>query len=210
MGSVPAERMRGGDNVIVLVAGIGGLGLAALCLALAGTGQQGTTIGLRATALFSFPFLVGAYTATALAVLWPGKPSEWLLFRRRSLGLAFSAAFAVHLLLIVHLLSLPPSPPPKMLGLTPGVLTYMVLAAMALASIGPIAKAMGPTRARFLLRVGLHWVFAIFTLGLFKGVFIKHYYAWWLLPLMIAMAVYAIRFRAWRRSSSALGPPDSQ
>ena len=193
-----AERMHGGDNAIVLVAGAAGLGLAALCLALAGTGQQGTTIGLRATALFSFPFLVGTYAASALAVLWPGKLSEWLLFRRRSLGLAFSAAIAVHLALIARLLSLPPSPPPKVLGLTPGVLTYMVLAAMVLVSIRPIAKAMGPARARLLLRVGLHWVFAVFTLGLLKGVFIRHYYAWWLLPLMIAMTVYAMRIRAWR------------
>jgi hypothetical protein len=58
---------------------------------------------------------------------------------------------------------------------------------------------MGPARARLLLRLGLHWVFAIFTLGLLKGVFIRHYYAWWLLPLMIAMAAYAMRFWAWRR-----------
>ena len=198
MDSVSAERMRGGDNAIALVAGVAGLGLATLCLALAGTGQQGTTIGLRATALFSFPFLVGAYAASALAVLWPGELSEWLLLRRRSLGLAFSAALAVHLVLIVHLLSLPPSPPPKVLGLTPGILTYMVLAAMVLASFSGFAKVMGPSRVRLLLRVGLHWVFAVFTLGLLKGVFIRHYYAWWALPLMIAMTVYAIRFRAWR------------
>jgi hypothetical protein len=196
-----AEQMRGGGNMIVLVAGAVGLVLAVLCLGLAGTGQQGTAIGLRATALFSFPFLVGAYAASALAVLSPGELSEWLLPRRRSLGLAFCAVIAVHLVLIVHLLSLPPSPPPKVLGLTPGVLTYMVLAAMVLASLSRVAKAMGPARAGLLLRVGLHWVFAVFTLGLLKGVFIRHYYAWWLLPLMIAMAAYAMRFKAWRRTS---------
>lgn len=208
MGSVSAERMRGGDNAIVLAAGVAGLGLAALCLALAGTGQQGTAIGLRATALFSFPFLVGAYAASALAVLRPGELSEWLLLRRRSLGLAFFAAIAVHLVLIVHLLSLPPSPPPKVLGLTPGFLTYMVLAAMVLASFSHIAKAMGPARAHLLLRVGLHWVFAVFTLGLLKGVFIRHHYAWWVLPLMIAMAVYAIRFISWRRLAADRGSID--
>ena len=199
MGSVTAERMREGDNAIVLFAGVGALGLAALCLGLAGTSQQGTATGLRATALFSFPFLVGAYGASALAVLWPGGLSEWLLLRRRSLGLAFSAAITVHLVLIAHLLSLPPSPPPKVLGLTPGFLTYMVLGAMVLASFSRIAQAVGSARARLLLRVGLHWVFAVFTLGLLKGVFIRHYYAWWLLA--IAMAVYVVRFTAWRRAS---------
>jgi hypothetical protein len=66
---------------------------------------------------------------------------------------------------------------------------------MVLASFSRIAKDIGPARARLLLRVGEHWVFAVFTLALFKGVFIRHYYAWWLLPLMFAMAVYAMRFR---------------
>lgn len=77
----------------------------------------------------------------------------------------------------------------------------MVLAAMMLASFSRIAKAIGPARSHLLLRIGLHWVFAIFTMGLLKGVFIRHYYAWWLLPLMIAMAVYAMRLRAWRLAS---------
>lgn len=195
-----AEQMRGGENAIILVAGAGALGLAALCLALAGTDRQGTTIGLRATALFSFPFLVGAYVAPSLAVLRPGKLSEWLLLRRRLLGLAFSVAVAVHLVLIVHLLTLPSSPPPKVLGLTPGFLTYVVLASMVLASFSRVAKVMGPARARLLLRLGLHWVFAIFTLALLKGVFVRHYYEWWLLPLVLAIAVYAVRFEAWRRA----------
>jgi hypothetical protein len=199
MGDVSAERRSSGGNAIILAAGAGGLALAALCLALAGTGQQGTAIGLRATALLAFPFLVGAYAAPALAVLWPGELSKWLLLRRRPLGLAFSAVLAVHLVLIADLLSLPPSPPPTVLGLAPGFLTYLVLAAMVLASFSRIAKDIGPARARLLLRVGEHWVFAVFTLALFKGVFIRHYYAWWLLPLMFAMAVYAMRFRAWRR-----------
>jgi hypothetical protein len=71
---------------------------------------------------------------------------------------------------------------------------------MVLASSSRVTKALGPARARLLLRLGLHWVFAIFTLALFKGVFVRHYYAWWLLPLVIALAVCAIRFEAWRRA----------
>jgi methionine sulfoxide reductase heme-binding subunit len=119
MGGVSMERIRSGGNAIVVGSGAAGLALAAFCLALAGTDQQGTAVGLRATALLAFPFLAGAYAAPALAVLWPGRLSEWLLLRRRLLGFAFAAAFAVHLVLIAHLLNLPPSPPPKVLGLTP-------------------------------------------------------------------------------------------
>src|SRR6476661_8243346 len=200
MAAMPAEQMRSRGNAIVLAGGAAGLALAALCLALAGTGQQGTVAGLRATAVLAVPFLAGAYAAPALAVLWPGKLSEWLLLRRRSLGLAFSAVIGVHLVLIARLLSLPPSPPPTALGLAPGFVTYMVLAGMTLASLGRVAKAMGPTRVRLLLRVGGHWVFAVFTLALIKGVFIRHS-PLYVVPLMIVLAVYAMRFEAWRRAS---------
>jgi len=205
MAGTSAERVSGGANAIVLAAGLGALALAVLCLALAGTDQQGTALGLRATALFSFPFLAGAYAASPLATLWPGEVSEWLLHRRRALGLAFFAAFAVHLVLIVHLLSLPPDPPPKVLGLAPGIFTYAVLAAMMAVSLRRVSKAIGPARARRLLGLGLHWVFAFFTLALFKGVFVRHYYAWWLGPSMIAMAVYAMRLIAWRHTSRPEG-----
>lgn len=200
MGDVAAERMRSGGNALVLAAGGAGLLLAVLCLALVGTDQQGTAAGLRATALLAFPLLAAAYAAPALAVLWPGGLSEWLLLRRRSLGLAFAAVLAAHLGLIAHLLSLPPDPEPTLLGPAPGFLTYTILAAMVLGSLGRIARALGPARAGLLLRAGLHWVFAIFTLALFKGVFIRHYYEWWLLPLVIAIVVYAARFEAWWRA----------
>lgn len=109
MGGVLAERRSSGGNAIILAAGAGGLALAAVCLALAGTGQQGTAIGLRATALLAFPFLVGAYAAPALAVLWRGELSDWLFLRRRPLGLAFSAVIAVHLVLIATFLACHPA-----------------------------------------------------------------------------------------------------
>jgi hypothetical protein len=202
MAGVSAEQMRGGGTPIVLAAGAAGLVLAALCLALAGTGEQGTVAGLRATAVLAVPFLVGAYAAPALAVLWPGDLSEWLLLRRRSLWLAFFAVIAVHLVLIVRLLSLPANPPPTVLGLTPGFMTYMVMAGMVLTSLSRVARGMGPARVRLLHRVGEHWVFAVVTLGLLKGVFIRHS-PLYLVPLMMVMAAYAMRFEAWRRAERA-------
>jgi hypothetical protein len=200
MVGMSAEQMRDRGNAIILAGGAAGLALAALCLALAGTGQQGTVAGLRATAVLAVPFLVGAYAASALAVLWPGELSEWLLRRRRSLWLAFSAVLGVHLALIVRLLSLPPDPPPTVLGLTPGFVTYMVVAAIALTSLARIAKAMGTAHVSLLRRVGEHWVFAVFALALVKGVFIRHS-ALYLLPLAMVLAAYAMRFQAWRRTS---------
>lgn len=173
--------------------------LAALCLVLVGTDQQGTVTGLRATAVLALPLLVGAYVAPALAVLWPGDLSEWLLLRRRSLGLAFSAVFAVHLVLIGRFLSLPPSPPPTAVGLTFGFVAYTFLAGMTLASLSRVAAAMGAARVRLLRRVGEQWVFAVFTLTLINGA--SKQSALWLVPLVIVMAAYAIRLQAWRHTS---------
>jgi hypothetical protein len=94
-----AKEIRDRDNGIVLAAAATGLAFAVLCLVLGGIGKQGTMVGLRATAVLAVPFLVGTYAAPALRLLWPGKLSEWLLTRRRALGLAFSAVLAVHLVL---------------------------------------------------------------------------------------------------------------
>lgn len=200
MGGHDAEQMRGRGNAIVLAGGGAGVVLAALCLALAGTGEQGTVAGLRATVVVALPFLVGAYAAPALAVLWPGELSKWLLLRRRSLWLAFSAVFAVHLLLIARLLSLPPSTPPTAFGLAFGAVTYMFLAGVALTSLSLHSKAVNTAGVRLLSRIGEHWVFAVFTLGLIKGVFIRHS-PLYVVPLVIVLAVYAVRFQAWRRAS---------
>ena len=182
-----------------LAAGVTGAAIAVLCVAVSGIGQQGTASGLRATAVLALPFLVGAYVAPALAVLWPGRLSYWLLARRRTFGLAFSAVFAVHLVLIARFLSLPPDPPPRQLGLILGFVAYTLLLGMTLTSIGRIAGTTGAARVRLLRQVGEQWVFAVFTLTLINGA-LRHS-GFWLVPLTIVIAAYAMRFRAWRLAS---------
>lgn len=199
MANMSSEQTHDRDNALVVAGGATGLVLAALCLTLAGSGQHGTVTGLRVTAVLALPFLVGAYAAPALAVLWPGKFSEWLLARRRSFGLTFSAVFSVHLVLIARFLSLPPSPPPTALGLTLGFVAYMLLAGMVLTSFSRIAKALGAARVRLLRRVGEQWVFAVFTLTLINGA--SKHSALWLVPLTVVMAAYVMRFKAWARAS---------
>lgn len=196
---MPVKSIDNRGNAIIMAAGAGALVLAAVCIALAGTDQQGIATGLRATAALGFPFLVGAYVAPAFAVLWPGELSDWLLAHRRSLGLAFSAVFAVHLALIARFLSLPPSPPPTALGLTLGFVAYMLLAGMMLASFTRVAMTLGAARVHLLRRIGEQWVFAVFTLTLVNGASKRS--AFWLLPLAIVLVVYAIRLTAWRSAS---------
>jgi len=196
---MPAEPIHNRGNAITMAAGAGALVLAGVCVALAGADQKGIATGLRATAVLGFPFLVGAYASPALAVLWPGNFSDWLLAHRRSLGLAFSAVFAVHLALIARFLSLPPNPPPTAFGLTLGSVAYMLLVGMMLTSFNGVAVTFGAARVRLLRRIGEQWVFAVFTLTLVQGV--SQHSTLWLLPLVIALVVYAMRLTAWRSAS---------
>lgn len=199
MGTRPSEQTGNPGYAIPLAAGVTGTAVAVLCVAVSGIGQQGTVSGLRATAVLALPLLVGAYVAPALTVLWPGRLSQWLLARRRMFGLAFSAVFAVHLVLVVRFLSLPPDPAPRPLGLILGFVAYVLLAGMTLTSLGRVAGAMGVVRVRLLRRIGEQWVFAVFTLTLINGA-LKHA-GLWLVPLTIVIVAYAMRFRAWRLAS---------
>lgn len=45
----------------------------------------------------ALPLFVVAFTASSLAVLWPGRPTRWLLSNRRYFGLAFAFGMAWHL-----------------------------------------------------------------------------------------------------------------
>jgi hypothetical protein len=70
---------------------------------------------------------------------------------------------------------------------------------MVLTSFSRIAKALGAVRVRLLRRVGEQWVFAVFALTLINGA--SKHSALWLVPLLIVMAAYAMRLKAWTRAS---------
>ena len=164
--------------------------------------QHGIEVGLRLTAALAFPFLAAAYAAPALAVLAPGARAGRLLALRRSLWLAFAAIFAIHLVLIGWLLSLPPDPGPPPIALVFGGLAYLLLALLVLTSFDSIRQRLDGAWVRTLGLVAEHWVFAIFTVTLMQGT--SHSVAW--LPLLaIALAVYAIRIGAWSRARPRAG-----
>jgi hypothetical protein len=123
--------------------------------------QGGIELALRLTALLAFPFLAVAYST-----------------RRRPFWLAFAAIFAVHLALIVWLLSLPPDPGPPAGAIVVGAIAYLLLAGIVL--------------DRGWTTLGEHWVFAVFTLTL-AGAVATHGPEW--LPLLaVAGATYWLRF----------------
>lgn len=124
--------------------------------------RDGALAAARLTARFSFPVFVLAWSASALARLWPGGWRTILLRRRRAIGLSFAGAHAVHLvaLLVAILVFGAPASPVGVLDDGAG---YVLLAAMALTSNDSAVRALGPARWRLLHTVGSYAIAAIFA-----------------------------------------------
>lgn len=107
--------------------------------------REGALAAARMTARFSFPIFVLAWSASALARLWPGGWRTILLLRRRAIGLSFAGAHGVHLvaLLAAILIFGAPSSPVGILG---GGVGYVLLTAMALTSNDSAVRALGLVR----------------------------------------------------------------
>ena len=84
--------------------------IAGLSLVWHGSGEEGTLLGLKLTARWSYLWFWWAYTATAWATLL-GARLRVLAMRARDFGLAFAAAHAIHVGLVVWLYQIAAHPP---------------------------------------------------------------------------------------------------
>jgi hypothetical protein len=131
------------------------LSLAALVLAVLGTGERGTDVALQVTARFSFLLFWPAYTAGAMTALF-GPAFEPVKQRAREFGLAFASAHLVHLALVVWLTYIGHAP-------SRGVFIFFGVAALwtyllALLSIRRLQQGLG-SKGWWLLRVvGLNYI----------------------------------------------------
>lgn len=104
--------------------------------------HDGALMATRLTARFAFPIFLAAWSASALAALFPGGWRTTLLRRRRAVGLSFFAAHAVHLAFILNVVLVFHHEPP-MVTVYGGGFVYVLIAAMALTSNDAAVKAMG-------------------------------------------------------------------
>lgn len=119
---------------IVSVATLSAAVVAALgFLLFGGWNAEAAAAAARFTARFSFFWFIVAWSASALAKLWPGGWRAVLLRRRRAVGLGFAAAHFVHLaaLLIAVLVFATPRSLTTIYG---GGFGYLMVALMALTS----------------------------------------------------------------------------
>lgn len=135
------------------VAFLAALGLAGVSLATFGADTAGLKHALAITARFSYLWFWPAYAGSALAVTLGRKFSLG-----RACGLAFVAAHSVHLLLVIWLYRLSPTPPISFhdaVFFSVGI-GFMYL--LALLSIKKIAGMLYPWLWRLLLLIGMEYI----------------------------------------------------
>ncbi|WP_297515132.1 hypothetical protein [uncultured Caulobacter sp.] len=130
-------------STIVLSAALAAAAVGALGFATGGGWtHDGALMATRLTARFSFPIFLAAWSASALAAMFPGGWRAALLRRRRAVGLSFAAAHFVHLAFILDVVLVFHHAPPTV-TVYGGGFVYVLIAAMALTSNDAAIKAMG-------------------------------------------------------------------
>jgi hypothetical protein len=135
------------------------LALAAIVLAIFGTGLRGTDIALRVTARWCFLLFWFAYAGGAIARLG-GPRFGGLVDRGRELGLAFAAAMIVHVGLVLRHYAVASEPVGAMLFFWAGIAcTYL----LALFSLPRLRDALGPFLWRIFRAGALDYIALVFA-----------------------------------------------
>jgi sulfoxide reductase heme-binding subunit YedZ len=191
--------------------GLTSLVMAALAVWLAqmrGFEVDGVRMVVRYTARTSLLFFCLAFSASALHRLWPTPYTRWQLRNRRYLGLSFAVSHLIHLIAITGFAAM--APPLFAQATSPasfifGGIGYAVIIALAATSFDRTAHAIGPRAWRILHMSGAYYLWFQFMVSFGKRIPEMPNYAWFLLPLLIAMAMRvmaAVQAREWRMANS--------
>ena len=137
------------------------LGLGALYLGLNSSLDpvESWRLAARWTARVGFPVFLIAYSASALARLWP-ELFTGLARDRRWWGLGFAASHTVHLVALVMFLRVSGESRPLPVLLVAGG-AYTIMFAMALTSTPAAMRALGRNWKR-MHTLGIHWLWVVF------------------------------------------------
>lgn len=152
-------------STVIGLATFAALGAAAIGYAeFAGWNADAAGAAARYTARFSFLWFVAAWSAAALATLWPGGWREVMLRRRRAIGLGFAAAHFVHLVALLIVVLLFGGQPSAKTAYTGGV-GYVLVALMALTSNNSSVRTLGPRNWKLLHTLGALMIAVIFAVS---------------------------------------------
>jgi hypothetical protein len=143
--------------------------IAGLSLTLRGHGEEGTLLGLKLTARWSYLWFWCAYTAGAWATLL-GPRLRAVTMRARDFGLAFAAAHLLHVALVVWLYQIAAHPPGA------GTLEFFGVAVfftylLALLSFRRFAGWLPPRAVSVLRTVGVEYIALAFLVDFARDPF---------------------------------------
>ena len=173
-------------------------GVVVAVLVAGGFDEHGMGMAIRATARTSFLLFLAAFTASALARLWPRKGTRWLRQNRRYLGVSFAVSHACHAASIIGLAVITSGKSLEALDsftVAGGLLGYAFIAVMAATSSDRTARWLG-RRWGLVHTVGIYylWVVFLFSYG-GRAVFSAYYLP---LALLLVLAV-TLRIAAARK-----------
>jgi methionine sulfoxide reductase heme-binding subunit len=175
------------------------LTLVALSLWISGMRQfevDGVRMVIRFTARTSLLFFCLAFSAAALARLWPNAWTRWQRRNRRHLGVTFAASHAIHAVAIVCFAVMDPASYAAATSIASyifGGIGYAFIVAMTATSFDRTAHAIGARGWRLLHVTGGYYLLLQFTISFGKRIPDMPLYALFLIPLL---AVFALRMIA--------------
>ncbi|MGY8632191.1 hypothetical protein RAD15_06815 [Bradyrhizobium sp. 14AA] len=160
---------------------------------------DGVRMVIRFTARSSLLLFCLAFSAAALARLWPNAWTRWQRRNRRYLGLSFAASHAIHAVAIVAFSRMDPAgfaEATSVVSYIFGGIGYAVIVAMSATSFDRTAALIGPRAWRALHVVGGTYLWFQFMVSFGKRVPAMPLYAAFLIPLLAVMALRLIAMAA--------------
>ena len=154
---------------------------------------DGVRMVIRFTARTSLLFFCLAFSAAALARLWPNAWTRWQRRNRRTLGVTFAASHGIHAMAIAAFAVMDPAGYAATTSLASyifGGIGYAFIIAMTVTSFDRTAKALGASTWRRLHLIGGYYLLFQFTVAFGKRIPDMPLYALFLIPLV---AVFALR-----------------
>ena len=190
--------------------------LAGLCLWIAGMRQfevDGVRMVIRFTARTSLLLFCLAFSAGALARLWPNAWTRWQRRNRRYLGVSFAASHGIHAVAIACFAAMDPAgfmAATSAASYVFGGIGYAFIIAMTATSFDRTAHAIGPRAWRILHLTGGYYLWFQFMVSFGKRIPDMPLYALFLIPLLAVMALRLIAMASARTPRTAQMPASVQ
>ncbi|WP_035663051.1 hypothetical protein [Bradyrhizobium sp. Ec3.3] len=185
------------------------LNLIVLCIWIAAMRQfevEGVRMVIRFTARSSLLLFCLAFSAAALARLWPNAWTRWQRRNRRYLGLGFALSHGLHAVAIFAFARMDPAgfaAATSAASYLFGGIGYAAIIAMAATSFDRTAELLGPRAWRALHLTGGYYLWFQFMVSFGKRVPAMPLYAAFLVPLLAVMALRLIAMAASSRPKPA-------